>query len=59
MSQPARHLHMVEPLAEHVVRTLRRFAERIGLTGVVLALVCCMTAWMAVTVRLLAWIFNA
>ena len=49
---------MVEPLAEHVVRTLHRFAERIGLTGVVLALVCFMTAWMSVTVRLLAWIFN-
>ena len=58
MSQPARHLRMVEPLAEHLVRTLHRFAERIGLTGVVLALVCFTTAWMAMTVRLLASIFN-
>jgi hypothetical protein len=58
MSQPARHLHVVEPLAERVVPTLHRFAERIGLTGVVLALVCCIAAWMASTVRLLGWIFN-
>jgi len=58
MSQPARHLHVIEPLAEPAVRTLRRFAERIGLTGVVLALVFCIAAWMAATVRLFAWIFN-
>jgi type IV secretory pathway TrbD component len=59
MAQPARHLHVVGPLGEPVMRAPRGFAGRFGLTGVVLALVCCVVAaWTAVTVGLLAWVLN-
>lgn len=73
MSQPARYLHLLEPLAQPVTAQefdsdrdpeqgtsspMHHFAARAGLAGVLAALIVCSSAWMAATVRMIAWIYN-